>query len=525
MQHYQTKEPGRAIPSQYSYDKIQDQLRHALDLLSKGKTGEALRLYRKILNSDPDNLHALFNAGIIHHSGEDLSQAVACYRKVLDQEPTNFQALHHMANALKDLGHTNEAIMTYTAALELDNAHADTHYNLAITLHQEGRFEEAAERYQKAIDSDQSHFPAHYNKGVLFYEMECFVEAAQCYRNGLTIQPDEPDCLYNLGLTLTKLGHLAEAVNCHELCIRLNPDDPELHNTLGSLYKQQTRLEEAEACYRKAISLRPDYGIAHTNLAIVLHTLDRTEEAILSYQNAIDHGHDQESAKYMLSALKGESRTSAPQLYITKLFDNYAENFEQTLTEKLGYEVPRLLKELFDDLVPPEVKLGHGIDLGCGTGLAGLHFKERVSRFTGVDLSGGMIKKAEEKKIYDSLHRADITEHLNSSPECFDLFIATDVFIYLGEIRPLFTAIAKRASDHALMLFSVELGEGNADYTLQKSGRYCYSPDYLQRLARDTGFKVLALREARLRKEKGEWLRGLLIAMGKTPGPTGSDQL
>ena len=52
------------------------------------------------------------------------------------------------------------------------------------------------------------------------------------------------------------------------------------------------------------------------------------------------------------------------------------------------------------------------LDLGCGSGLAGVMIKPRAADLTGVDLSPEMIELARARNIYDRLEVAEITAWL-----------------------------------------------------------------------------------------------------------------
>jgi len=85
---------------------------------------------------------------------------------------------------------------------------------------------------------------------------------------------------------------------------------------------------------------------------------------------------------HWLSALRGEASATAPAEYVAKLFDGYADRFDEHLVEKLHYQTPSVLMEAISETV---AKLGIGgcsgsgaplpfkrcADLGCGTGLMG----------------------------------------------------------------------------------------------------------------------------------------------------------
>ena len=65
----------------------------------------------------------------------------------------------------------------------------------------------------------------------------------------------------------------------------------------------------------------------------------------------------------------------APEGYVTALFDGDAPYFEAALLS-LGYRVPGLIRRAVERLLPAVVAgaapLGPVLDLGCGTGLAGV---------------------------------------------------------------------------------------------------------------------------------------------------------
>ncbi|NIR58985.1 MAG: methyltransferase domain-containing protein, partial [Gammaproteobacteria bacterium] len=48
------------------------------------------------------------------------------------------------------------------------------------------------------------------------------------------------------------------------------------------------------------------------------------------------------------------------------------------------------------------------LDAGCGTGLCGPLLAPHARTLVGVDLSGGMIAKAEELAVYDELEVAEL---------------------------------------------------------------------------------------------------------------------
>ena len=133
---------------------------------------------------------------------------------------------------------------------------------------------------------------------------------------------------------------------------------------------------------------------------------------------------------------------------VEDLFDEYAPTFEQHLCERLAYDIPSVLLEMlqmepsFANKAPGVLSEHLALDLGCGTGLAGVALRQHcVGRLEGCDLSQGMLDIARDKAVYDALHRADAVLFLRRQPPAAaDIVVAADVLIYVRDLAPLFDA-------------------------------------------------------------------------------------
>jgi predicted TPR repeat methyltransferase len=125
------------------------------------------------------------------------------------------------------------------------------------------------------------------------------------------------------------------------------------------------------------------------------------------------------------------------------------------------------------------------LDIGCGTGRCGVHFRSLVMQLVGVDLSAAMLQVAAEKKLYDALHEADMIAYLTQHAEHYDLILAGDVLVYQGALETLFHLLVSR-----LFAFSVEVSN-DADYRMQPSGRFAHHPRYIAACAQTHGLACL----------------------------------
>ena len=198
------------------------------------------------------------------------------------------------------------------------------------------------------------------------------------------------------------------------------------------------------------------------------------------------------------------------------LFDDYASSFETHLVNALRYRAPELLREAVGRVSGVTEAHWSVIDLGCGTGLCGPLFRGLAQRLVGVDLSAGMLEKAKERKVYDELETGELTTTLEANPASFDLVIAADVFIYVGDLKRVFNATLSALHPNGLFAFTVGRGVGPR-FTLTTSGRYSHSPEYIESLAHDRGFDI-ALRELITpRLEQGQPVAGELFVLRGPP--------
>ena len=382
---------------------------------------------------------------------------------------------------------------------------------LGAVLKQTGRMAESLAPMQVAVELSPQDAEAHSNLGVTLKDLGRLDEAEASCRQAIALKPDYAEAHNNLGITLKELGKLDEAEASYREAIALKPNLAQAHNNLGAALQELGRLDEAEASYKQAIALKPDAAGAHSNLGATLTELGRLDDAAASYRRLITLEPENSSAKHLLDALSGKTTETAPLDYVEKLFDNYASKFEKSLVANLEYKIPKLIAEIIlrDNNAD---SLGSIIDLGCGTGLVGAEIKQVCTHLKGLDLSQKMLFEAKKKGIYDELIKQDILGYLASADLNFDYFIATDVFIYVGDLSDVFHLIKSRNKKSGKLVFSTEHYNGD-DYSLQQSGRYSHSKIYIDSLCETFGYKLRHFENQALRKEKKQDISGGLYLL------------
>ncbi|HEX9159220.1 MAG TPA: methyltransferase domain-containing protein, partial [Rhizomicrobium sp.] len=176
------------------------------------------------------------------------------------------------------------------------------------------------------------------------------------------------------------------------------------------------------------------------------------------------------------------------------------------------YRAPSILHE-FANLLGLGGTTRHSIlDLGCGTGLMGDAVKDWALRLDGVDLSPQMIQRARARHIYDELHVADICPWLAEPGRNYDLILAADTIVYLGDLAPLFSGVHSRLVHGGSYLFTAEAQEGDG-FALGPKRRWRHSESYLRLEAERAGLRVSGLMACVPRTEAGEPVAGWAVAL------------
>jgi tetratricopeptide (TPR) repeat protein len=277
----------------------------------EGKLEDAERLYRAILQSQPEHADANHNLGVMAVSVNKADAALPLFKTALEANPKIEQFWLSYIDALtkekqfenakkafercKRQGVSGETLNILEKLIvpktQTENVKSvspsQQHLNSLIGYYQTGRYGDA----EKLAVSITQEFPKHQSGwkilGAILKQTGRVSESLIVNQISLQLAPQDAKSHNNLGLTLQELGRVNEAKESYRKSITLNSDYAEAHSNLGTMLEEIGKLDEAEPSYRQAIALKPEFPDAHYNLGNTLQKLGRLDKAEASNRQAI----------------------------------------------------------------------------------------------------------------------------------------------------------------------------------------------------------------------------------------------
>lgn len=405
-----------------------------------------------------------------------------------------FEAVKYYRDAILYHSEHIEHIVDDSERREASNIAAQAAFFLGMTHEELKNYRKAADSYAYAASLDEYHWASYANLGAILQDhLKESAEALAVYNKALdiltqrTTEPTDP------------------------------PEYPEL--VLSQLHY---RIGLAITYAEKQKCVRQDNQ----------DEVPCKEMAANSFKLAIELDPNNEEARHMLASVTADATfTRASNTYVTKLFEDYAGNFEHSLVQELGYDGFQRLRKAFDKALEGEGISSFKIvvDAGCGTGLVGEQFRNVSDYLVGVDLSPSILEEAQRTRpgLYDEVIVGDVTEVFRAKAP-LSMIIAADSYIYFGDLVPLFESMEQSVAESGILAFTLEDAPDDMQeqissigawrWQLQPSGRFAHNKDYIKQVGSSHSFETIYYESMRgFRHEVGVPVNGHIFIMRKMP--------
>ena len=168
------------------------------------------------------------------------------------------------------------------------------------------------------------------------------------------------------------------------------------------------------------------------------------------------------------------------------------------------------------------------LDAGCGTGLCGPLVKPYARSLVGVDLSTGMLTKAQQKQVYDRLVKDELTHFLQARHAEFDLILSADTLVYFGPLEEVAAAASGALRPGGQFVFTLEelvAPPDGVEFHIETHGRYSHTPVVCRTRSPTAPDSHPNIAHADLRTESALPVAGLVVRATKMNGQDDADHV
>ncbi len=262
-------------------------LQMGVQLHRSGRLDEAWRIYKRVIEYDPENADALHLIGFIHYQRGEYESASKLIRQAIEIYPQSPTYHNNLGLTLKEQGNTTEALSCFKRALALKPDLTEALNNLGLAYQELGEPGEALSCYKKALETNPALPEAYNNMGNIFREEGKMDEAIFCYKRAITANPDYIEAEINLGASFMDIGMLDEASACFDRVIKIDPSHAGAYNYIGNILRYQGRFDEAISSFRKALELEPDSEEILNNTGNTLLDIGLSSDALSCFEKIL----------------------------------------------------------------------------------------------------------------------------------------------------------------------------------------------------------------------------------------------
>jgi tetratricopeptide (TPR) repeat protein len=229
--------------------------------IERGRIEDALKIYVRILQLDPQDVETLMATGQICKALERFDDARDFFNRVLQIEPGHAEAREQIKEMQSQMSET---------ALNSESAE-DAYRRLQEKLNRLIP-QEAIEELEKLIEFYPNFAVGHNDLGALHYNTGNKEKALHHYEQAARLQPENMTLQKHLAdFLFVESGKMEEALQIYVNILTKHPDDLETLLIAGHICVALKRFEEAKEFYHRVLAIEPDHEDAGKNLQALIN--------------------------------------------------------------------------------------------------------------------------------------------------------------------------------------------------------------------------------------------------------------
>jgi len=188
-QNYEAVVSAYEAPNQASFNCVATLKIVAASFQRLNRTNDELQVLSKVLELNPSDAQACFNAGVIHLERQDFNTAIIFFKTASILMPENTDTLLNLGICYKELGDLKKATQQYQLTLDIDPNNEGASLNLGNIFAKNGNKDSAISCYLNAMKANPANLETQFNLALLFLENGDVLQAAANFYHLLKSNP------------------------------------------------------------------------------------------------------------------------------------------------------------------------------------------------------------------------------------------------------------------------------------------------------------------------------------------------
>jgi tetratricopeptide (TPR) repeat protein len=269
----------------------------------------AMAAYERARESNPENLQAWFNGGMIQHEEGMLYPALQSYRRAIELDPEQSKIWCNLGALQFQLGEFQNSVDSLNKAVGLKPDYARAWDNLAGSLCALDQLAEAERCCHRALNYKPDYADPYFKLGTIYFQEGRMEEAERAFRKVLEVNPGYPLAGHYFAMVLARTNRLKDALEVCEMAAT-PPGETELPSLAWNemAFHRYERGEYAEAirAYEKALTFTPERAVIWLDAGVAHQQLGELDQARRHYEQAVDLDPELARAWHNLGAVRQE---------------------------------------------------------------------------------------------------------------------------------------------------------------------------------------------------------------------------
>lgn len=295
-----------------------------------GRPDRAITAYQRALRISPNEKAILLNLGLVYLKQEAHAKALPLFARVVTLDPHHLQARQLLAVCRVYTGELRPAIQELESLRAASPKDETILFLLGFAYLKNHETERAQMTFQLMFDA-AGPVRGQFLIGKANYEATLFPQAEENFREVLKLDPAFPGAHLELGKVYISLRKTDDAIRELQTVLKQNPGDGDASYFLGGLLVQDGRFAEGIPYLERAKAVNPESWATYFYLGKAKLRLNLPAEAVGLLQRAVALNPDEASAYYQLGqALESTGHHAEAQVALRKVRDLKAAALEAT---------------------------------------------------------------------------------------------------------------------------------------------------------------------------------------------------